>query len=459
MSEVKLPQGWVLSAIGNVCELNPKDKLEDELEVGFMPMAGVPTNYLGHCKFEKKTWIQVKKGFTQFKNGDAIFAKITPCFENSKAAVINGFPNNYGAGSTEYYVLRPNNSVVDAHWLFALVKTKEFLTIGAMNMSGSVGHKRVPKDFVLRYPLPLPPLIEQSIIIEKLDTLLAQVDSIKAHLEKIPLIIKQFRRAMLSSVINSKLSNTSIIKKVKISDITNIISGIAFKKNQYSESGSKLLQIANISYGETCWNNTSYIPFNLADDYSRCDLETNDIVLALNRPITNNSLKVALINDADLPATLYQRVARIRVPSKFIDIIYPKFLFIIMLSDEFRKEVERNLQGSDQPYLNTSQLYNFEIQYPPLEEQAEIVRRVGQLFAYADGVEKQVQSALEQVNNLTQSILAKAFRGELTAQWREENPELISGENSAEALLARIKAERAAQQQQKKTRQKANAAG
>lgn len=76
---------------------------------------------------------------------------------------------------------------------------------------------------------------------------------------------------------------------------------------------------------------------------------------------------------------------------------------------------------------------------PPLQEQHEIVRRVEQLFAYADTIEKQVNNALTRVNSLTQSILAKAFRGELTAQWRAENPELISGENSAAALLEKLR--------------------
>ncbi|EZQ18341.1 hypothetical protein CF98_24920 [Halopseudomonas bauzanensis] len=78
-----------------------------------------------------------------------------------------------------------------------------------------------------------------------------------------------------------------------------------------------------------------------------------------------------------------------------------------------------------------------------MEEQTEIVRRVEQLFAHADTIEQQVNKAMARVNNLTQSILAKAFRGELTEQWRRDNPELISGDNSAEALLTRIQAERA----------------
>lgn len=91
---------------------------------------------------------------------------------------------------------------------------------------------------------------------------------------------------------------------------------------------------------------------------------------------------------------------------------------------------------------------------PPEEEINEIVRRVEQLFAYADTIEKQVNSALTRVNSLTQSILAKAFRGELTAQWRAENPDLVSGENSAAALLEKIKAERLASGSKKTTRKK-----
>ena len=84
------------------------------------------------------------------------------------------------------------------------------------------------------------------------------------------------------------------------------------------------------------------------------------------------------------------------------------------------------------------------IQWPTLQ----------QLFSHADKVEQQVQQAQARVNKLTQSILAKAFRGELTEQWRKDNPDLISGENSAEALLVKIKAEREAVKPKKKVKRK-----
>lgn len=92
------------------------------------------------------------------------------------------------------------------------------------------------------------------------------------------------------------------------------------------------------------------------------------------------------------------------------------------------------------------------VNLPEILEQTEIVRRVEQLFAYADQIEQRVKDAQARVNHLTQSILAKAFRGELTADWRAQNPDLISGDNSAEALLARIRAEREAAGSKPKTR-------
>lgn len=110
--------------------------------------------------------------------------------------------------------------------------------------------------------------------------------------------------------------------------------------------------------------------------------------------------------------------------------------------------------SAGQNTINQTSIKGLALSLPTLPEQQEIVRRVEQLFAYADTIEKQVNNALARVNNLTQSILAKAFRGELTAQWRAENPDLISGENSAAALLEKIKAERAASSSKKVSRKK-----
>lgn len=119
-----------------------------------------------------------------------------------------------------------------------------------------------------------------------------------------------------------------------------------------------------------------------------------------------------------------------------------KFFLYLMLTDKFQKLVELNATGSAAIGIKAAKFRGLPIPFPSIEEQTEIVRRVEEFFAYADQIEQRVKDAQARVNHLAQSILAKAFRGELTAEWREQNPDLISGENSAEALLAKIKAER-----------------
>ena len=146
----------------------------------------------------------------------------------------------------------------------------------------------------------------------------------------------------------------------------------------------------------------------------------------------------------------FKNVAIIKRPN----FINPAYLKAFFESQKVRFFSE-NARGGAQPFLSLKVLNGLPLALPPIQEQAEIARRVDQLFAYADTIETQVNNALERVNNLTQSILAKAFRGELTEQWRKDNPDLISGENSAEALLEKIKAERAAAKPVKRGRKKA----
>lgn len=233
-TDLEVPLGKTVS-LKDVVELNPKKpKIEDAVEVGFSPMAMAPEGINYELGFEVRTWGEVKKGFTVFQNEDVLLAKITPCFENGKSAIPQNLPNGYGAGSTEFMVLRCFKDKLLAKYLFLNISTTSFLVQGEVNMTGSVGHKRVPKEFV----------------------------------------------------------------------------------------------------------------------------------------------------------------------------------------------------------------EDWKIYLPSICEQIEIIKKVEQLFKKALTTEQFVQLALNRVNNLTQSILAKAFRGELTAEWREANPNLISGENSVEALLERIKAER-----------------
>jgi len=454
MSEEDFPHEWVKIKLSEVCLLNPKVKLDDNLNVGFMPMSDVPMNYFGKTLYEVRRWEKVKKGYTQFKDNDTLFAKITPCFENGKAAVISGFPNGWGAGSTEYYVLRPIAQLVDTKLLFALVKTKEFLTNGAANMSGSVGHRRVPKEFVENYTFPLMPLAEQKQIATQLDELLAQVDTIKTRLDAIPSLLKHFRQSVLAAAVSGKLTEEwragakFSAQNSPLSNFVNIDIGHAFKSKEFTAAGVRLLRGQNIEPGLLRWVETKYFPDNKLDAFKHLYINVGDIILAMDRPIVSAGLKLARAKSEDLPCVLVQRVARFKEFSG----LTPDYLMLLLSDLSFRNYLLPNQTGSDIPHISGKQILGYEVLVPLEMEQTEIVRRVEQLFTFADQIEQRIKHAQARVNHLTQSILAKAFRGELTAQWRAQNPDLISGENSAEALLERIKAERDAATPKKRRR-------
>lgn len=153
-------KGWGLRPLGECCEINPKKvsdkRLASGMQVSFVPMTAVSEN--GAIKTaEKKTYDEVKVGFTYFAENDVLFAKITPCMENGKGAVAVGLCNGIGFGSTEFHVLRPLNGRSNPYWLYSLISFDTFRKDAAANMTGSAGQRRVPSIFLKKYKITLPP--------------------------------------------------------------------------------------------------------------------------------------------------------------------------------------------------------------------------------------------------------------------------------------------------------------
>ncbi len=304
----------------------------------------------------------------------------------------------------------------------------------------------------------LPPLAEQKIIAEKLDTLLAQVDSTKARLEKIPKILKRFRQAVLSTAVSGNLTadlrnSQSLIDWHKINLgalIVDSCNGLA-KRKGLNGNEITILRLADFKNAQRINGNERKIKLD-SKEQSKYSLKDNDIlVIRVNGSADLAGRFIEYKSFGDIEG-FCDHFIRLQLDSNKI---ISKFLTYIANYGEGRFYLRNSLSTSaGQNTINQTSIKGLSFLLPPLSEQREIVRRVEQLFACADTIEKQVNNALARVNNLTQSILAKAFRGELTAQWRTENPELISGENSAAALLEKIKAERAASTGKKATRKK-----
>lgn len=200
----ELPAGWKWSSLAQVAFVNPRNAAADSLEVSFVPMTFIGTGFDAQHEQEPRLWGEVKQGFTHFAEGDIGVAKITPCFENSKACVFSNLLNGLGAGTTELHIVRPVSGTLDPRYVLAYLKSPQFLLVGETKMTGTAGQKRLPKDFVEANPFPLPPLAEQHRIVAKVDELMALCDRLEARHANADSAHAQLAQALLDSLTQAR---------------------------------------------------------------------------------------------------------------------------------------------------------------------------------------------------------------------------------------------------------------
>jgi len=163
---------WPMVALDDVCSVNPQkseiNKLDRNTIVSFVPMAAVNENAIGFEPRDSKTLAEVSNSYTYFKENDVLLAKVTPCFENGKAGIARNLTNGIGFGSSEFYVLRSNGSILP-EWIYICVTTPKFREIATAQMTGTGGLQRVPRAVVEGYSIPLPSLETQQQIVAEIE--------------------------------------------------------------------------------------------------------------------------------------------------------------------------------------------------------------------------------------------------------------------------------------------------
>ena len=173
-----IPDSWCWARLKDVLIINPRNKLDDTLDVAFIPMPLIDDGYSGKHTAEIRPWKEVKTGFTHFAEGDVGVAKITPCFENRKSTVFENLSNGYGAGTTELYILRPYGNTILAKYLLAYVKSDYFVENGKQTFTGAVGQQRIGKEYVEGAYFPIPPIKEQERIVQQINTVFEYLNTI-----------------------------------------------------------------------------------------------------------------------------------------------------------------------------------------------------------------------------------------------------------------------------------------
>jgi restriction endonuclease S subunit len=178
----EIPETWEWSRISSLGIVSPRNNAPDDTSVSFVPMAAIPAEFAGRIQPEKRLWREIKNGYTHIANGDVALAKITPCFENGKAASFKNLENAVGAATTELHVLRP--ILVDPDYLLIFLKSPSFVRNGIPRMTGTAGQKRVPTEYFSNAPIPLPPLVEQAAIVSRVEALMTTCRALNEEIEQ-----------------------------------------------------------------------------------------------------------------------------------------------------------------------------------------------------------------------------------------------------------------------------------
>ena len=204
----EIPDSWEWVRLGDICQINPRNHVQDEnVNVSFLPMALIGEGYGSNYCPEIRKWKDVKKGFTHFANNDVVLAKISPCFQNLKSAIMNNLINGIGAGTTELHVLRRYSHTLDPKYLLCFVQNQSLIKDGIKTFKGVVGQQRIGKDFIKEYLCPLPPLAEQKRIADKVSALFAQLDSIDKAYEEYRELQQTMKTKLLDLAIQGKLTD------------------------------------------------------------------------------------------------------------------------------------------------------------------------------------------------------------------------------------------------------------
>jgi len=189
------------------CDINPPKKeisnTNGDLEVTFLPMSLLSTSGT-MLKGEVRKLKKVIKGYTYFRNGDVLLAKITPCFENGKRAIARELKNGIGFGSTEFHVLRPSDKVI-SEWVFYGISFEDFRNKAKSQMTGTAGQRRVPKRVIEDYKIPVPEKIIQKKIVQEIESRLSLCDKIEESVESGLKKIEHLRQSILKKAFEGKL--------------------------------------------------------------------------------------------------------------------------------------------------------------------------------------------------------------------------------------------------------------
>ncbi len=405
-----MKKGWERKKLAEICQIKPpkseaREKLVDSDLVSFLPMEALGIDQMLATPTQTKALGEVVGSYTYFAEGDVLLAKITPCFENGKLGIASGLKNGVGFGSSEYIVFRPDRSL-SKEWLYYLLSHETFRTEGAARMSGAVGHKRVSKEFIEEYSIPVPPLAEQRRIVGVLGEAFAGLATAQANVEKNLQNARALFESHLQSVFSQRGKGWVEKPLVELCESSRVITYGVIKLGDETSSGVPCLRTSNVRWLRIETEGMKRIKPALSAEYSRTILKGGEVLVNVRGTLGGVAVAGAEMSGWNVS----REVAVVPVDQERMN---PSFLSYLIGSGVSQQWLGGVKKGAAYVGINIEDLRLLPVAAPKLAEQSQIVSHLDALSTETQRLAGLYRQKLAALAALKKSLLHEAFSGEL----------------------------------------------
>ena len=367
--------------------INPKSEINDNTEIGFIPMACVDDGFSGKHSFEIRNWGDVKKGYCHFQDGDIGVAKISPCFENLKSCILQSLPNGVGTGTTELVILRSLG--VYAPFYLYLFKSSWYISQGTKYFKGVVGQQRVNKAIFTELEVSLPSVAEQERIVAEIKRWFGLIDLIEKDKFNLANNIKLAKSKILDLAIHGKLvpqdptdePASELLKRINPKAEITSDNG-HYQKLPEGWAITPMQTLCALVDGE---KQNGIERINLDVKYLRGEREAK--VLTSGKYTAAKTLLILVDGENSgevfrAPVDGYQGSTFKQLPIH--EEMYTDY--VLQVINLHRKTLRENKVGSAIPHLNKKLFKAINVPIPPYEEQKRIVNAINKTFTILDTI-------------------------------------------------------------------------
>ena len=395
---------WEIKTLGEVCQIRPpksevRTLLKAEDIVSFVPMEDLKVLSKKFPTPKERMLKDVAKSYTYFADGDVLMAKITPCFENGKLGIAQNLRNGIGFGSSEFIVFRTRKKILHPIFLFYLLSSSSFREQGKKVMSGAVGHKRVPEEYVENYKFLLPPLPEQKRIVKILDEKFGVIEELQNITKKQIADVKELFESRLGEVFSSPDASWH---EVVFCDVCKITSKLIDPKEKKYEN------LVHVGAGNIIAETGELVNLKTAKEEKLISgkfiFDTEMVLYSKIRPYLMKTVR------PDFSGLCSADIYPLKPKD---DVLIRDFLYYLLFSKQFTEYAIKGSARAGMPKVNREHMFAYSFFLPGIKKQKQLVKELDELSKKTKELEATFLRKTADLEELKKSYLADAFAGKL----------------------------------------------